>query len=511
MSISENNKRIARNTMILYIRTLFVMLISLYTSRVILQVLGVEDYGVYQVVGGMVSMFSVISVSLSSAISRFITFEIGHGDRQKLERIFATSVVIQLILAVVVFVVAEILGYWFMQTQMQIPEGRMQAARWVLHCSLITFCINLISVPYNACIVAHEHMKAFAYVSLIEVIFKLVVCFLLFISPIDKLVFYAVLLTLVAVLIRLIYGYYCHKHFEESRVNLIFDRQIFNEMFGFAGWSFFSNTAHIFNSQGVNMLMNVYFGVTVNAARGIANQIESAVLQFVRNFTTAINPQITKSYASGELEKMHLLVCRGAKFSYFAMLIMALPLICEMEYILSIWLVEVPEYTVIFSRLLLLVGMLECVGSSGFTACMATGKLKKYALVITSIGGLEFPLSWLLFKLGAPVVSTYYLYVIITFLVLVARMFLLQNMVGLSVKMYVKQVFIPMLGTTIVAIWPSLFIVYALNESILRLIFSIIVGVLISIFSVLYIGMTKNERDVILSKVLSIIYRFKNK
>ena len=211
-TISENNKRIARNTMILYIRTLFVMLISLYTSRVILQALGVEDYGVYQVVGGMVSMFSVISASLSSAISRFITFEIGHGDRQKLERIFATSVVIQLILAVVVFVVAEILGYWFMQTQIQIPEGRMQAARWVLHCSLTTFCINLISVPYNACIVAHEHMKAFAYVSLIEVIFKLVVCFLLFISPIDKLVFYAVLLTLVAVLIRLIYRYYCHKH-----------------------------------------------------------------------------------------------------------------------------------------------------------------------------------------------------------------------------------------------------------------------------------------------------------
>ena len=504
MSLSENNKRIARNTMILYIRTLFVMLISLYTSRVILQALGVEDYGVYQVVGGMVSMFSVISSSLSSAISRFITFEIGHGDRQKLERIFATSVVIQLILAVVVFVVAEILGYWFMQTQMQIPDGRMHAARWVLHCSLITFCINLISVPYNACIVAHEHMKAFAYVSLIEVTFKLIVCFLLYISPIDKLVFYALLLTLVAVLIRLIYGYYCHKHFDESRVKLVFDRQIFKEMFGFAGWSFFSNTAHIFNSQGVNMLMNVYFGVVVNAARGIANQVEQSVLQFVNNFTTAINPQITKSYASGELEKMHLLVCRGARFSFFAMLIMALPLICEAETILSIWLVGVPQHTVIFVQLSLIMGMLDCIGSSGFTACMATGRLKKYALVITTIGFLEFPLTWIFFKYGAPVVSTYYLYILVKTMVLIARMFLLQDMVGLHARFYIQQVFIPIVLTTLVAILPSILLLYFVEASFLRLLFSVGVGVVSVILSVLYVGMTRNERVVILQKVMEI-------
>ena len=268
----------------LYIRTLFVMVISLYTSRVVLQVLGVEDYGVYQVVGGLVAMFSVISSSLSSAISRFITFEIGRGDMERLKRIFSTSIIIQLCLCVIVALAVEIGGLWFMHTEMQIPAGRLDAAEWVLHCSVLTFCINLLSIPYNACIIAHEHMKAFAYVSVVEAMLKLGILFLIIYSPFDGLVTYAILLTLVAALIRLAYTVYCHKHFEETKTKLIFDKSIFKEMSGFSGWSFFNNTSFILNNQGVSMLMNVFFGVTVNAARGIAIQVESAVLQFVNNF-----------------------------------------------------------------------------------------------------------------------------------------------------------------------------------------------------------------------------------
>lgn len=495
-----NNQRIAKNTILLYIRTFFVMIITLYTSRVILRVLGVEDYGVYQVIGGLVAMFSVISGALSTAISRFITYEIGNNNQDKLKKIFATSVVIQLIIAAVVFILAEVIGIWFMQEKMQIPEGRMYAAQWVLHCSLITFCINLLSVPYNACIIAHEHMKAFAYVSVFEALIRLGICFLITVSPFDRLISYAVLLTLTAVVIRLIYGIYCSRHFEESRTKIKFHKPIFKEMFGFAGWSFFNNAMSVFNNQGVNMLINVFFGVSFNAARGIATQVENAVIQFVNNFTVAVNPQITKSYAAGDLDGMHRLVCRGAKFSYFMMFMMALPLICEADKILSLWLVEVPPSAVILVQLSLVLGIFDCVGSSGFTACMATGKLKKYSIVISSIAFLEFPLSWLAFSLGGPVVSAYYLYIVVKAAVLIARLFLMQEMVSLPVSMFVRSVFVPIIMTTVISIIPMAIIIITMPESVPRLILSVAIGVSSVALASLFIGMTTDERRVVLSK-----------
>jgi len=504
MSSSINNSRIAKNTILLYVRTLFVMIVTLYTSRVILQVLGVEDYGVYQVVGGMVAMFAVISTSLSAAISRYITFEIGTGNDERLKRIFSTSIVIQIVISVIVLVLAEVIGLWFVNTQMQIPDGRLNAAYWVLHCSLITFVINLLSVPYNACIIAHEHMKAFAYVSIIEVLLKLGICYLIIISPIDRLVSYAILMAIIALLIRVIYTIYCHEHFEESRVKIVFDRGIFKEMFGFAGWSFFTNTMSVFNNQGVNMLINVFFGVTFNAARGIANQVENAVVQFVNNFTVAVNPQITKSYAAGDKEGMYKLVCRGAKFSYYLMLMMALPLICEADKILHLWLTEVPPHAVILVQLSLILGMLDSIGSSGFTACMATGRLKKYALVISSIGILEFPLSWLAFKLGGAIEISYYLYIFVKTAVVVARMFLLRDMVGLPVMMYVKEVFGPILLTSIIAAIPSFLIIHIIPESFQRLLASILVGVSMTGLSAMYMGMDSHERRVVLDKAKSL-------
>ena len=502
---SVNNKRIAKNTISLYIRTLFVMVISLYTSRVVLQVLGVEDYGVYQVVGGLVAMFSVISSSLSSAISRFITFEIGRGDMDRLKRIFSTSIIIQLCLCVIVALAVEIGGLWFMHTEMQIPAGRLDAAEWVLHCSVLTFCLNLLSIPYKACIIAHEHMKAFAYVSVVEAVLKLGLLFLIVYSPIDSLVTYAILLTVVAALIRLAYTVYCHKHFEETKTKLIFDRSIFKEMSGFSGWNFFTNTNFILNNQGVSMLMNVFFGVTVNAARGIATQVENAVLQFVNNFTTAINPQITKSFALGDLNAMHTLVCRGARFSYFVMLIMALPIICETETILNLWLTEIPDHTIIFVQLSLIMGMCDSLGASGYTACAATGKLKRYSLIITPIGLLEFPLTWLFFAYGAPVVSTYYLYIFVKILVLIARMYLMRDMVGLKVNTYVTSVLIPVITTSIIATIPSVLVLILFHQSISRLFISVVVGVFSVAFSVLSVGMTHTERSAILGKVRHII------
>ena len=501
----SNNQRIAKNTVLLYVRTFFVMLISLYTSRVLLQVLGVEDYGVYQVVGGMVAMFAVISNALATAISRFITFEIGSGNHGRLLEVFATSRVVQLVISGIVLILGEIVGLWFLHTYMQIPEGRMVAANWVLQFSLVAFCINLLNIPYNACIIAHEHMKAFAYITIFEAVCKLGICFLIMASPIDSLIYYALLLMVLAFVLFMLYKYYCKKRFEECNSKIYFHKPIFKEMFGFAGWSFFSNTMHIFNSQGVNMLINVFFGVTINAARGIANQVESAVMQFVNSFTVAINPQITKSYAAGANESMYVLVCRGAKFSYFLMLMMALPLMCEADIILRLWLVEVPPHAVILVQLSLVLGLLDAIGLSGYTACLATGRLKKYALIITSIGILEFPLSWAAFALGGVVEVSYYIYIFVKFAVLIARMILLKDMVGLPIRMYVNEVFRPILFTTLLSIVPSIMLIHFMPQSFLRLLLSLIVGVGITGVMTLFVGMNKGERETVINKVQSYI------
>lgn len=503
-----DNKRIAKNTILLYIRTFFVMLISLYTSRVILNALGVEEYGIYSVVGGLVSMFSVISTSLTGAISRFITFEIGRGNIERLKKVFSTSKTIQITIAIIVIILLEVIGVWFLETRMRIPADRLDAARWVLHFSLFTFCINLLSVPYNACIIAHERMSAFAYIGIFEAVMKLAICFLIMVSPMDRLVFYAMLMMSLAIIIQVIYMAYCKKHFEESKTRISLDKKIFKEMLGFSGWSFFNNTAYILNNQGVNMLMNVYFGVVVNAARGIAVQVEGAVLQFVNNFTVAVNPQITKSYANRDLGNMYKLVCRGAKFSFFAMLFLALPIMIEAKQILTLWLVDVPEYAVIFVQLSLIMGMCDCIGNSGYTACMATGKLRNYSIIITSIAILEFPLAWIFFVIGAAPQYAYYTYIAVKVTVLIARMFLLKSMVGLNVGMYIKNVFVPIMATSIVAITPPVILYYYLDESIIRLFITFIVSVICTSASILFLGMARNERNFILSKIKNIIYKF---
>ena len=377
-SHAENTRRIAKNTLMLYIRMLFGMAVSLYTSRVVLQVLGVEDYGIYNVVGGVVAMFSLLSTALSTSISRFVTFEIGKGDEYNLKKVFTSSVAVMFALSIGIFIVAEIVGVWFLNTKMNIPAERMTAANWVLQCSLLSFIIGLISVPYNACIIAHERMSAFAYISILEVVLKLAVVYMLLVSPYDKLATYAVLLVVVALIVRLTYGQYCKRHFEESRYRFVHDKSLIKEMTGFAGWSFFGNGAYMLNTQGVDMLINIFFGVTFNAARGVATQVQNAVMQFVNNFTVAVNPQITKSYASGEREYMYKLVCRGAKYSYFLLLVFLVPIVCEADYILWLWLKVVPEHAPTFLRLALFSSLVMGMGNTLYTSIFSTGKISNY-------------------------------------------------------------------------------------------------------------------------------------
>lgn len=497
-----NNRRIAKNTVMLYFRTLFILLVSLYTSRVILEQLGVEDYGIYNVVGGVVGMFAVISSALSSAISRFITFELGRGDSSRLRTIFSTSVNIQMGIAVIVLIICEIVGVWFLNFKMSIPSGRLVAANWVLQFSLISFGIGLISVPYNACIIAHEHMGAFAFISVFEAVFKLVICLMLSWATADKLVTYAFLMLCVAIIIRLAYGVYCHRYFEESHYQRVLDKDILKEMTGFAGWSFFTNTAWIFNTQGVNLLINVFFGVTLNAARGIAAQVEGAVMQFVNNFTTAINPQITKSYAAGQKQEMFTLVCRGAKFSYLMLLLLAVPIILEADYLLALWLKTVPEYAVLFVRLTLVSSMVNILGNSCFTACMATGDIRKYAIWVTLTGLLCFPLTWIAFALGAPAESAYIIYIIIYIGVDATRLIIMRGLLHFPLMQFVKEVIVPIFFTTLAGILLPLFVALKMETSLIRL---LVVGILslVSVgLSIYYIGLTCSERKVITEKVL---------
>lgn len=499
----SNNKRIAKNTILLYIRTLFILFISLYTSRVILNQLGVEDYGIYNVVGGVVGMFAVISSALSSAISRFITFELGRNNIDRLKPIFSTSVNIQIGIAIIVLLICEAVGVWFLNCKMTIPAERMTAANWVLQFSLLVFCINLISVPYNACIIAHEHMTAFAYISVFEAVLKLLICFMLTWSSFDKLITYAFLMLCVAIIIRLAYGIYCSRHFEESHYHWTFDRSILKEMTSFAGWSFFTNLAWIFNTQGVNLLVNAFFGVTLNAARGIATQVEGAVIQFVNNFTTAINPQITKCYAANQKTELFTLICRGAKFSYFLLLVFALPIILETEYILTLWLKIVPEYTVVFVRLSLIGATVNILGNSCYTACMATGNIRNYSIWVTTVGLFVFPMTWIAYQFGMPAEATYIIYILVYVAVDATRLIIMRELIQFPVRMFIKGTILPITLTTIIcSIVPVLFYL-RMPTSFLRLVVVSLSSVISVSLSVAYIGLTKHERQMTVGKILA--------
>lgn len=497
-----NNKRIAKNTLLLYLRTIFVMAISLYTSRIVLQALGVEDYGIYNVVGGIVSMFSLISGSLSGSISRFITYELGHGDKEKLKRIFSTGINIQLFLSLLIVLLAETVGFWFLNFKMNIPTERMGAANWVLHCSALAFVINLISVPYNAVIVAHEKMSAFAYISIFDALLKLLVAYLIIYTSWDKLIYYSILYVVVAIILRLVYGIYCTRNFVESRYQWVHDNNLIKEMSGFAGWTFFSSTAYLFNTQGVNILINLFFNVGINAARGIATQVQSAMMQFVTNFTTAINPQITKLYAAGNITEMKKLVIRGAKFTGLLSLILFLPVLMETDYILQLWLVEVPDHTAAFIRLAIIGTMIDYLGNTLYTACMATGRIRRYVILITSVGCLVFPLTLLCFYLGAPVESTYVIFAVVYIFVDASRLYIMRGLLSFPVGVFIREVVIRILIVSAMAIVLPIAIVMIYPQSFLRLVLTTIITILSSSLATYYIGLTFNERIVVKEKLI---------
>lgn len=505
---SDNNKRIAKNTLLLYFRMLFMMMVSLYTSRVILNALGVEDFGIYNVVGGVVAMFTVISGSLSAAISRFITYELGKGDQSKLNKIFSASVTIQLLLSLIIVVLIESVGVSFLNVKMTIPVDRMAAANWVLQFSIITFVINLISIPYNAAIIAHERMSAFAYISILEAVCKLAIAFLIMISPMDKLVFYAVLICVVSLIVRFTYGHYCKKHFTECTYHFHWDKDILKKMFGFAGWNFIGASSAVLRDQGGNIVINLFYGPSVNAARGIASQVNSAVMGFVTNFMTALNPQITKSYASGDRDYMMTLIYQGARLSFYMLLLLSLPILVNTHYILVIWLKLVPEHAVLFVQLILIFAMSESISNPLITAMLATGKIRNYQIVVGGLQMLNLPISYICLKLGAMPESVLIVAIVISQCCLAARLYMLRGLIGLSSIMYLKKVYFNVVMVTVVSvILPSL-LAHSMSENFFSFVFLSLVAIASAASTEFFIGCNKKERAFIVNKVRSVKTKF---
>ena len=502
---SSANKRIAKNTLVLYVRMLFTMGISLFTSRVILQTLGVEDYGISSVVGGVISMFTFINAAMVSSTQRYLNFELVRDDANQLRSVFSTSLQIHALIALAIIVLSETVGLWFLNEKLVIPEARMTAAMWVYQCSILSCAVSIMSTPYNAVIVAHEKMSAFAYISILDVSLKLLVVYLLVVLPFDKLIILAILNLLVQLFIRYIYTIYCHRHFPESYFQFRFNKTLFKEMFGFAGWSFWGNLAAILYTQGLNMMLNIFFGPIVNAARGIAVQVQSAVQQFVGGFQTALNPQITKNYASNNLPQMHSLMFRSARFSFLLLFFLSLPVLMETNFILTLWLKTVPDDAVVFTQIMICISLIYTTANPCIIANQATGKVKIYQMVVGGILLLILPISYVVLKLGAPAYSVFIVHFCIESLAQFSRMYMLRKLIHLPLWQYMKNIYIPIVSTVVIAIILPLVVRMQVAEGWLRFLavgFTCVLSVGASSY---FIGFTKQERVFFLDKSLRLL------
>ncbi len=484
------------------------MLISLYTSRVVLEQLGENDYGIYGVVGGVVTMFSIISASLSSAIGRFITFELGRENPERLKMIFSTSIWILIGLGGIIVLLLETGGVWFVNCKMNINPSRLTAANWVLQCSTVNFLVNMLSVPYNAAIIAHERMNAFAYIGILEVLLKLGVALLLFIPTFDSLIVYSILLAASSVIIRLIYGIYCKRHFAECRFEFTFNKSIFKEMLGFSSWSFIGSSSAILKDQGVNIIINLFCNTAVNAARSLSTQVNAAVYGFAQNFMLAVNPQIIKSYASGHIEEMFDLAFKSSRLSYYLLLCLSTPIIVAMPYILGIWLTMIPPYTISFTRLTLILGMFEVISLPLQFMNQASGKIKVYQLTVGGIQMLNFPLAYLLLRNHFSPNSVYILAIILSQVCLAARLAILRVSISLPVKRFLLDVYARVLSVTIVCAL-AIALLFMLEEfagcsPMLNFVLSLVITL-----AVCYgIGLNAEERGWLTSKLLDLYHKF---
>lgn len=505
---SNNNKRIAKNTIALYFRTFITMIVGLYTGRVILQALGVDDYGINNVVGGIVAMSSLITATMSMAISRYITYALGKGDKDQLQTMFSTAVNAQIVISIIAVVLLEIFGSWFLRSGAQIPDGRESAAFWVFQCSLVSLVLGLISSTYNSLLVAHERMGIYAYVSIAEAVLKLAISFAIMVFDRDRLILYAILHVFVVLVIQGFYTIYCRRNFEEAKYSpKVFDKRLLKELTIFSGWNLLNNGAATFATQGVNMLINAFFGVAFNAARGIATQVNSAIQSFVNNFTIAFTPQITKSYAAGDIDYAVRLSNRGTKFAWLMMYVFVVPVCCEADTLLSLWLGKAPEWSALFLRFAMFDSLAVTSGQNLFRLIQADGRVKKYTIHASITAGMIFPMTWVFYWLGFPVWTSYVIYIGIFLILNIVRFYDIKKLMPFSIRQFLRDAIMPCVMVSILSFIVPLCVCCYMEPSLLRFLINVPVAVLWTLTCCIIFGLTKNERKFFVEKVALILKR----
>ena len=500
--MSENthnsNKKIAKNTAVLYIRMLVIMAVSLYTSRVILQSLGFVDMGIYNVVGSIVIFLGFINNSMSIAVQRFLTYDMGKNDITALHSTFNTSILIHILIACVILVLAEILGFFMLESVLNIPSDRLNAAMFVFQMSIVTCCIGIVKVPYNALIIAYERMGVFAYLSILEAAISLAIAIILSNAHTDRLKLYAVLMMLSMLIVSMAYILYCRIQFKEIKFKPQYDKKTFKMLLGFASWSALGELAWGFTLQGVNFVLNAFFGPLVNTARGISYQVQSIVMRFVSSFQTAVNPQITKRYAANEKESLYSLVFRTTCFSYYLVLVLSLPLMLNIDFVLTLWLGEYPEYTKIFCILILANCLVDIISNLLASVAKAHGRIRNYQLTVSFTLAMNLPLSYIALKLGLPAYSTFIVYAFVSFALLFARLYLLKRMVDFPVKSFIKEVVLPLIYITALILPLPLAARYVMNGNEFIDFITTSAAAVISVMTIIYLfGLKKEEKNII--------------
>lgn len=502
-TVSENNKRIAKNTILLYVRMVITMCIGLFTSRIVLQNLGVVDYGINNVVAGMVTMFTFLNSTLASGTQRFITFALGERDIDKCKRTFSTTFVVHLVMAIALSFVILIGGLWFMNGQLSIPQERMDAAYWVFYTAIITILLNITQVPYMSTIIAHENMSVYAYMTIYDAVAKLIVAFSLLFSTVDNLKLFAILNLIISGASILIYRIYCIKKYEECTVSWQVDKKLLKSILGFSGWNVFGCAAVIMNNQGVNILLNMFFGPIVNAARGIANRLNSIVLQLVQNFQTAANPQIVKYHAAGEDDRMINLILNNARYAGLLMAFVLVPLYVEAPFVLKIWLGEVPAETVFFTRIILIQSLIQTMSRPGVMGIHAVGNMKTVNILAGGNLLLILPATWIMLKLGIDLETVLIINIIPWLIEPIIEMILLNKYIGFPIMRFYTYVYGNVLSISVISYILTLLVHRAISNEIAAFFAACSTSVIVSGCLIYYWGLNKTMRNTIKNKIIT--------
>ena len=506
MSTTDNNKRIAKNALFLYLRMFLMMGVTLFTSRVILQTLGVEDFGIYNVVAGIVVLFAFINNAMAIASQRFLSFALGKRDDNEVKRVFSMSLTSHIAIAGIILLLAESVGLWIL-LKMNFPASRLEAVVWTYHFAVLTCVASVLRVPYNAAIIAYERMSFYAWISIVEVIIKLAIVYLLIVYSGDKLIFYSFLLFLVTVLINLIYKGYSNKQFAATKYRFFWDKSLFKQFVSFSGWSLTGSLANVGAQQGLNMIINIFCGVVVNAAVGISNQVMSAVGQFLSNFQTAFNPQLVKSYATGEKDYFMNLIFKSSKFSYYLMFVLTLPAVINCAFLLHVWLGIVPEYAVEFSQLMMLFLLFDAISGPLWISVQATGKIRNYQLLMSFLIILNIPFAYIVLFWGYSPVYVFVSRVLINFITLIVRVFYLRPLIQLPARKYAVQVFLPIALVTAFSLPLPLWMHYTMSSSWGSFILNSVVCLLVSLVSIYVVGLTQGEKQMVYNIVFKKVFK----